>query len=145
MLSKQWDVIVCTFNGYCLRRWLLPGHLDNKKNLVFLIRWWIKARWKGHGVIKSFDGLYTYNDRLDIPRMAQDLCILLLTECNLMLAIKLAKSVGNFVKRFLEGKFFILLDCKALSSNCFVCNCSKPIWQGSFSLHPLVVMTTPGK
>ncbi len=41
-----------------------------------------KTRWKGHGVIKSSDGLYTYHDRLVILRMAQDLCILLLTECS---------------------------------------------------------------
>ena len=41
-----------------------------------------KTRWKGHaGLIKSSDGLYTYHDRLVIPRLAQDLCILLLIEC----------------------------------------------------------------
>ena len=40
----------------------------------------IKAHWKSHGLVKSFDGLYTYHDRLVIPRPAQDLRILLLTE-----------------------------------------------------------------
>ena len=39
-----------------------------------------KTRWKGHGLIMSSDGLYTYHDRLVIPRQAQDLRILLLTE-----------------------------------------------------------------
>ena len=40
-----------------------------------------KTRWKGHGLIKSFDGqLYTYHDRLVIPRPAQDLRFLLLTK-----------------------------------------------------------------
>jgi len=32
-----------------------------------------KTRWKGHGLIKSSDGFYTYHDRLVIPRPAQDL------------------------------------------------------------------------
>jgi len=39
-----------------------------------------KTRWKGHGPIKSSNGLYTYHDRLVMPRPTQDLCILLLTE-----------------------------------------------------------------
>jgi hypothetical protein len=38
------------------------------------------TRWKGHGLIKSSDGLYTYHDRLVIPRPGQDLRILLLTK-----------------------------------------------------------------
>ena len=38
-----------------------------------------KTRWKGQGLIKSSGGLYTYHDRL--PRLAQDLCILLLIDC----------------------------------------------------------------
>ncbi len=29
-----------------------------------------KTQWKGHGLIKSSDGLYTYHDRLVIPRPA---------------------------------------------------------------------------
>jgi hypothetical protein len=56
--------------------------LTNWKFLVLLIRWWIKARWKGHGLNKSSDGLYTHHDRLVIPRLAQDLCILMLIECH---------------------------------------------------------------
>ncbi len=40
----------------------------------------IKARWKSHGLVKSSNGLYTYHDRLVIPRPTQDLRILLLTE-----------------------------------------------------------------
>jgi len=39
-----------------------------------------KTRCKGHGLIKSSDGLYTYHDRLVIPRLAQDLRILLLAD-----------------------------------------------------------------
>ncbi len=39
-----------------------------------------KTRWKGHGLIKSSNGLYTYHVRLVTPRLAQDLCILLLLE-----------------------------------------------------------------
>jgi hypothetical protein len=39
-----------------------------------------KTRWKHYGLIKSYDGLYTYHERLVILRPAQDLRILLLTE-----------------------------------------------------------------
>ena len=39
-----------------------------------------KTRWKGHGLVKTPDGLYTYHDRLVIPRPTQDLRILLLIE-----------------------------------------------------------------
>jgi len=37
-----------------------------------------KTRWKGQGLIKSSGGLYTYHDRIVIPRPAQDLRNLLL-------------------------------------------------------------------
>jgi hypothetical protein len=33
----------------------------------------IKARLKSHGLVKSSNGLYTYHDRLVIPRPVQDL------------------------------------------------------------------------
>ena len=39
-----------------------------------------KPQWKGHGLARSSDGLYTPHDRLVIPRPAQDLRILLLIE-----------------------------------------------------------------
>ncbi len=39
-----------------------------------------KTRWKDHGLMNSSNGLYTYHDRLFIPRPAQDLRILLLCE-----------------------------------------------------------------
>jgi len=39
-----------------------------------------KTRWKSHELVKSSDGLYTYHDRLVIPRPTHDLRILLLTE-----------------------------------------------------------------
>jgi hypothetical protein len=38
--------------------------------------------WKGHGLNKSSDGVYTHHDRLVIPRPAQDLYILMLIECH---------------------------------------------------------------
>jgi len=74
--------------------------LTNWKFLVFLIRWWIKTRWKGRGLNNSSDKLYTHHDRLVIPCLTRDLCILLLTEYHIMLAIKLVKPIGNFEKRF---------------------------------------------
>jgi hypothetical protein len=40
----------------------------------------IKARWKGHGLIKSSHGLYTYHDIIMISCPAQDLRTLLLTK-----------------------------------------------------------------
>ena len=40
----------------------------------------IKALWKGHELIKSYDGLYTYHDRLERPRPAQHPRILLLIQ-----------------------------------------------------------------
>ena len=39
-----------------------------------------KTRWVIHGMIKSSGGLYTYHDKLVIPRPTQDMHILLLTE-----------------------------------------------------------------
>ncbi len=47
-----------------------------------------RTQWKGNGLIKSSDSLYSYHDRLVIPRLAQDMCILLLTECSYNVAIK---------------------------------------------------------
>ena len=86
--------------------------LTNWKFLVVLIRWWIKTRWKGHGLKKLSDGLYTHQDRLVIPRLAQDLCILLLTECHIMLAMKLANACLQLCETFSGRNFCILLVWK---------------------------------
>ena len=64
---------------------------------------------------------------LYIPRPAQDLCIWLLTKCHLMLAIKFGNVCWQLWETFSGRNVLILLNCKALSSNCVVYNCSKPI------------------
>ena len=46
-----------------------------------------KIRWKGHGLIKSSNGLYTYHDRLVIPRPAQDCASCCLLNITVTLAI----------------------------------------------------------
>jgi hypothetical protein len=84
---------------------------------VFPVRWWIKARWKGHGLNKSSDGLYTHHDRLVIPRPAQDLCILMLIEC----CYNFVHQIGNNARWQLcenvsWGNVCIVLDWNALSS-----------------------------
>ena len=58
------------------------GFLTKLKTVYSLCSYFAneKTRWKGHGPIKSSNGLYTYHDRLVMPRPTQDLCILLLTE-----------------------------------------------------------------
>jgi len=75
----------------------------------------------------SSDGLYTHHDRLVIPRLAQYVCILLLLKCHIRLAITIVNAYWQLCENVSEGKVCITLDCKALSSNCVVCNCSKPI------------------
>ena len=141
VLSKQWYSIVGTIGGFSFRwRWL-PGQPENWKFLVFQIRWWIMARWKGHGLNMSLDGSYTHHNRLVIPRLSQDLCILLFIECHLMLAISIGNAYWQLCESVCGRNGCIFLDCKALSSNCDVYNYSKPIWQGPLSLYPLVLMT----
>ena len=102
----------------------------------------IKARWKGHGLIKSYDGSYTYHDRLVIPRLAQDLRILLLNEYH--------DNVGhpnwrhlltNLLKRFWWER--MSFDCKNHLLNCDVCNRAKPSRQGLASLSSLGVPKYP--
>jgi hypothetical protein len=68
-----------------------------------------KTRWEGHGLIKSFDGLYTYHDRLVIPRPAQDLCILLLTECSYNVGHQnWQRLLTTLWKRFLRERVYIV-------------------------------------
>ena len=102
----------------------------------------IKAHWKSHGLVKSSNGLYTYHDKIVIPRPAQDLCFLLLTEYH--------DNVGHpnwrrllaiLLKRFWWER--MLFDCKNHCLNCVVCNRSKPIRQGSASLSSLGVPEYP--
>ena len=131
VFSKQWDVIVGTFSGYRLRWWLLPDQHDNWKFLAFLIRWWIKARWKGHGLNKSSNGLYTHHDRLVMQCLVQEMFILLLTKCHIMIDHQNRQRLLVTMWNVSGGNGCILLVCKALSSNCDVYNCSKPILQDS--------------
>ena len=119
--------------------------LTNWKFLVFLFRWWINARWKGHGLTRSSNGLYTHHGRLFIPRLAQDLCILLLSECSYNVGHQEWQHMLTTLWNVSCGNVYILLDCKALSSNCDVCKRLKPISQGSFALYPLVLLTIHGK
>ena len=67
-----------------------------------------KARWKSHGLVKSSNGLYTYHDRLVIPRLAQDLRILLLTEYhNNVGHPNWRRLLANLLKRFLVRTYVI--------------------------------------
>ena len=120
--------------------------LTNWKFLVFLIRWWIKARWKGHGLNKSSDGLYTHHDRLVIPRLAQDMCILVLTEC----CYNVGEQIGNACWQLWEnvswGNVCTLLDWNALSSKLSCLHLLKSdLAMFFFALYPLVLLTTLGK
>ena len=94
-----------------------------------------KTRWKCHGIIKSYDGLYTYHDRLDIPHPAQDMRILLLTEYH--------DNVGHpNWRRLLLKRFWwerMSFDCKAHCSNYVVFNRAKPSRHDSSSLSLLGV------
>ena len=67
------------------------------------------TRWKGHGLIKSSDGLYTYHDRLVIPRLSQDLCILLLTKCSYNVGHQnWQRLLTSLLKRFLRERVYIV-------------------------------------
>ena len=101
-----------------------------------------KIRWKGHRLIKSSEGLHTYHNRLVIPRSAQNMRILLLTEYR--------ENVGHpnwrrllamSSKRFWRER--MSFDCKAHGSACVVCNRAKPSRHGSSSLSPLGVPNYP--
>ena len=102
----------------------------------------IKARWKSHGFVKSIEGLYTYHDRLVIPRPAQDLRILLLTEYHDNVGHpNWRRLLANLLKRFWWER--MSFDCKNHCSNCVVCNRAKPSRQGSASISPLGVREYP--
>jgi hypothetical protein len=102
----------------------------------------IKARWKGHGLIKSSGGLCTYHDMLVIPRPTQDIRILLLTEYH--------DNDGHPNWRHLLASLLKCLCWERMSfnsknycSNCVVCNRVKPNRLGSAYLSPLGVFEYP--
>ena len=77
---------------------------------------------KGHGLIKSSGGLYTYQD---IPRPAQDLRILLLTEYHDNDGNpNLRRLLATLMKRCWWDR--MSFDCKAHCSTCVVCKRAKP-------------------
>jgi hypothetical protein len=84
-----------------------------------------KTRLKGHGLIKSYDNLYTYHERLFIPRSAQDMRILLLIGYHdNFVHSNWRRLLATLLKRFwLERMSF---DCKNHCSICVVCNRAKP-------------------
>jgi hypothetical protein len=101
-----------------------------------------KTRWKGHGLINSSDGLYTYHDKLSIPLPAQDLRILLLIEYH--------DNVGHLNWHRLLATLLNIFwwermsfDCKTHCSIYVVCNRAKPSRQGYASLSPLGVPNYP--
>jgi len=101
-----------------------------------------RQRWKGHELIKSSDGLYTYHDRLVIPRQAQNVHILLLIEYQDNVGHpNWRRLLATWLKLFWwEGMSF---DCKAYCSICVVCNRAKPSRQGSSQLALLGVPNYP--
>ena len=100
------------------------------------------ARWKSHGLTKSSEGLYTYHDRLVIPRPAQELRNLLLTEYHDNAGHpNWRRLLASLLKRFWWER--ISFDCKAHCSNCIVCNRAKPNRQRPSSLSPLGVPNYP--
>jgi hypothetical protein len=91
---------------------------------------------------KSTEGLYTYHDRLVIPRPAQDLRILLLNEYHDNAGHpNWRRLLTNLLKCFWWER--LSFDCKNYCSNCVVCNRAKPSRQGSASLSPLDVPKYP--
>jgi hypothetical protein len=86
--------------------------------------------------------LYTYYARLVIPRPAQDLHILLLTEyLDNIGHPNWCRLLATLLKRFLWER--MLFDGKAHCSTCVVCNRAKPSRQGSSSLSPLGARNYP--
>ncbi len=79
-----------------------------------------KTRWKRHGLVNSPDSLYTYHDRLVIPRPTQDLRILLLAEYRDNAGHpNRRRLLATLLKRFWWER--MSFDCKAHCSNCVVC------------------------
>jgi hypothetical protein len=101
-----------------------------------------KTRWKGKGLIKSSDGLYTCHYCLVIPRPAQDLRILLLTKYHDNVGHpNRRRLLATLLKRFWWEQ--MSFGCKAHCSNYVVHNQAKPSRQGSSSLSSLGVPNYP--
>ena len=93
-------------------------------------------------LIKSFDDLYTYYDRLVIPRPAQDQRILLLTKYHDNVGHpNWRRLLATLLKRLWWER--ISFNCKAHCSNCAVYNRAKPSRQCSSSLSPLGIPNYP--
>ncbi len=60
--------------------------------------------------------MYTHHDRLVIPRLAQAMCILLLTGCCYNVDHQIGNACWQLCENASWGNVCILLDCKALSS-----------------------------
>jgi hypothetical protein len=92
-------------------------------------------------MIKSSDDLYTYHDRLVIPRPAHDLCILLLIkhEDNASRPNR-RRLLSILLKRLWWGR--MSFDYKARCSNCIACNRAKPSRQGFNPCLPWVFLIT---
>ena len=79
-----------------------------------------KTRWKGHVLIKISNGLYTYHDRLAIPRPAQDLRILLFTEYHDNDGHpNWRRLLATLLKQIWWGR--MSFDCKTHCSTCVAC------------------------
>jgi hypothetical protein len=86
--------------------------------------------------------LYTYHDRLVIPRPAQDLRILLLIEYHDNVGLPIwRRLLATLLKSFWWER--MSFDCKTHCSNCVVCNRAKPSRQNFSSLSPLGVPNYP--
>ena len=133
MCNQKLIIIVgTTISGYCLRWWRLHDQPDGWKLFVLLILWWIKGRWKSHGLNKPLGGLYTHHDMLLYP-VRHKICVsCCLLNAVIMLAIKIGNASWQFSENVSGGNICMLLDCKAFSSNFVVYKCAKPIWQGFF-------------
>jgi hypothetical protein len=95
-------------------------------------------------LMKSFDGLYTYHDRLAKPRPAQDLRILLLTKYHDIVGHPIWRHLlATLLKRFWWER--MSFDCKAHCSNGVVFNRAKPSRHDSSSCLFWVFLITLGK
>jgi len=101
-----------------------------------------KSRWKGHELIKSSNGLYTYHDMLVIHPPEKDLRILLLNGYHDDVGHpNWHRLLATLLKRcWWERMSFV---CKARCSNCVVYNQDNPSRQGSSYSSSLGVPNDP--
>ncbi len=99
-------------------------------------------RWKSQNIVKSTDGLFTYHNRLVIPRPAKALKQSLLLEYHDNAGhSNHCRVLATLLKRYWWDK--MAFDCKAYCQNCIVCNRANPDRRGASSLHPLGVLEYP--